>query len=161
MPLYVLLLFNIFYQVFILHRVSFICEYTNEYVCNVSSPATEAVQINNNKNIRHYSKVIYDTFHLVCIWRVGGGVVNERFLCSVWRVGGGGGSGVVVNERFLCSVWRVGGGGRAGVVVNERFLCSVLHILTQAHTHALMDARKRICAQRGHTPTLHAMLTTI
>ena len=43
MPLYVLLLFILFYQVFILlHRVPFICDCTYEYVCNVSSPATEA-----------------------------------------------------------------------------------------------------------------------
>ena len=37
----VLLLFILFYQVFILYRVSFICECTYEYVCNISSPATE------------------------------------------------------------------------------------------------------------------------
>ena len=42
MPLYVLSLFILFYQVFILHRESFICECTYEYVCNVSSLATEA-----------------------------------------------------------------------------------------------------------------------
>ena len=42
MPLYVLLLFILFCQVFILHRVSFICDCTYGYVCNVSSPATEA-----------------------------------------------------------------------------------------------------------------------
>ena len=42
MPLYVLSLFILFYQVFILYRVFFICDCTCEYVCNVSSPATEA-----------------------------------------------------------------------------------------------------------------------
>ena len=41
MPLYVLLLLILCYQVFILHRVSFICDCTYEYVCNVSFPATE------------------------------------------------------------------------------------------------------------------------
>ena len=38
----------LFYQVFILHHVPFICECTYEYVCNVSSLATEAEYINNN-----------------------------------------------------------------------------------------------------------------
>ena len=42
LPLYALLLFILYYQVFVLHRVSFICECTYDYVCNVSSPATEA-----------------------------------------------------------------------------------------------------------------------
>ena len=51
MPLYVLLILILFYQVFILHRVSFICDCTYEYVCNVSSPATEAEYINNNSEI--------------------------------------------------------------------------------------------------------------
>ena len=50
MPLYVLLLFILFYQVFILHRVSFICDYTYEYICNVSSPETEPGYINNMPN---------------------------------------------------------------------------------------------------------------
>ena len=44
MPLYAL--FISFYQVFIFHHISFICECTYEYVCNVSSPATEAEYIN-------------------------------------------------------------------------------------------------------------------
>ena len=47
MPLYVLLLFILFYQIFNLHRASFICDCTYEYVCNVSSPATEAEWMNN------------------------------------------------------------------------------------------------------------------
>ena len=51
MPLYVLLLFILFYQVFILHRVSFICDCTYEYVCNVSSPATEAEKKKINLSI--------------------------------------------------------------------------------------------------------------
>ena len=41
-PLYVLLLLILFIQVFIIHRVSFICVCTYECVCNVSSSATEA-----------------------------------------------------------------------------------------------------------------------
>ena len=34
MPLYVFLLFIKFYQVFILHRVPFICDCTYVYICN-------------------------------------------------------------------------------------------------------------------------------
>jgi len=33
---------NVFNQVFVLHRISFIGDSTYEYVCTVSSPATEA-----------------------------------------------------------------------------------------------------------------------
>ena len=43
-------IYFIFYQVFILLRVSFICACTYEYICNVSSPATETESINNNNN---------------------------------------------------------------------------------------------------------------
>ena len=71
MPLYVLL-FILFYQVFILHRVSFICDCTYEYVCNVSSPATEAEYINNYKIYFHCSSlpVLEVECHLFRTWDV-------------------------------------------------------------------------------------------
>ena len=75
MSLYVLSLSILFYQVFIPHRVSFICDCTYEYVCNVSSPATEVEQINNNN---YTSATRYPTAGEKFVW--------ERCQLSVFRV---------------------------------------------------------------------------